>query len=175
MAYLIRVLNNFDVQDLANKIVKAIQVDGRFRSLSVTTYAMPWNKKVAPVIDMGRIRLIKSKKYCGQHPGECQTGGPRRSGPWLEWKDWVSFHSLINDVLDSLSISADVTTKPMETVAKVRGLKGLFWIRKAKARRLHYMWEEKPDSTGWRPVRWWNPGTEDQFSAEPQAATTTSP
>lgn len=116
------------------------------------------------VINLGKVRLKEAKPYCGQHPGECFLGATRR-GRWLEWDDWVEFHALVNDVLDELKIPADVTTRPMETVDCVRGLKGLFWIRKGERRRLRYEWREDWTNAGLRgPTRWWNPGTEDQFT-----------
>lgn len=57
------------------------------------------------------VRLKVRKPYCGNHPAHCETRGivrkPRKLN-FLEGADWVAFNDLLNDVLDSLAISATV-------------------------------------------------------------------
>ena len=58
------------------------------------------------------VRLKKKKAYCGNHPSMCERPhlGPHTKRIYLEGADWVEFNDLINNVLDSLSISANVST-----------------------------------------------------------------
>ena len=106
------------------------------------------------------VRLRKGKPYCGQHPGECLVGGPRRRAKFLEWEDWVEFNNLVNDALDSLGVSADVWTVPQEKMDKGRK----FWIRRDLQRRRRWEWET--DYRFGRPLRIWNHGSPDQFVRE---------
>jgi hypothetical protein len=112
-----------------------------------------------------KVRLQKAKPYCGNHPGECQTHpilGERvkRSGSWLEWDDWVAFNDLVNDVLDGLRACAEVWSVPPEKLDK--GKK--FHIRRGRARRVKWDWEEQPSPSGsWQALRVWNHGSPDQF------------
>lgn len=63
------------------------------------------------VIKIRNIRLVESRKYCGNHPNECElTGAPMRSAKYLEGADWVEFNDMINDILDALSVDANVAT-----------------------------------------------------------------
>lgn len=139
-------------------ILTAIERDGRFKVRETSQpFEMTKGTKEGSCrrgfgfTCMG-IRLTKAKPYHGQAPG-----GDRRS--WhqprvmscLEWEDWVNFHSVVNNVLDSfngLVIDADVWTSPQMTKAKY------FWIRKGTQRRYHYdvMSDGSP-----------NAGTPDQF------------
>lgn len=113
-----------------------------------------------------KVRLLSAKPYCGQHPGECAIGGPRRKGSWLEWDDWVQFNDLVNDVLDGLRACAEVWSVPPEIMDK--GKK--FHIRRGRARRVRWDWEERASpSGGFRPVRVWNHGSPDQFAEEKPA------
>ena len=111
-----------------------------------------------------KVRLQAPKPYCGQHPGECAISpfGERvkRSGSWLEWDDWVQFNDLVNDVLDGLKACAEVYSVPPEKMDK--GKK--FYIRRGRARRVRWDWEEQP-GPGWQPLRIWNHGSPDQFQA----------
>jgi hypothetical protein len=63
-----------------------------------------------PVITLHQIRLKESKPYCGNHPGRCELGGPKRKGNFLEGADWVGFNDMVNSVLDNLDISAYVSS-----------------------------------------------------------------
>lgn len=65
------------------------------------------NTKTQWVI-MGKIRLKNAKEYCGQHSGACQIEKKNRKAYFLEGADWVEVDDMINDVLDALSISADI-------------------------------------------------------------------
>lgn len=105
-----------------------------------------------------KVRLTAPKPYCGQHPGECAVGGPRRKGTWLEWDDWVDFNDLVNDVLDGLRACAEVYSIPPETMDK--GKK--FYVRRGRARRTRWEWHERATGYG-VPIRVWNHGSPDQF------------
>lgn len=70
------------------------------------------------VIKIKDIRLVEARKYCGNHPNECEIGGGGRMGKYLEGADWVEFNDTINDILDALEVSANVGT----AVCKVRKL-----------------------------------------------------
>jgi hypothetical protein len=75
---------------------------------------------------------------------------------YLEWNDWVEFHSIVNGVLDEYHISANVWSNPQD-------VRGKMWIRKADlGARVRYDWEENLDRSG-RVERIWNQGTPDQF------------
>lgn len=114
-----------------------------------------------PTFYMSRIRLTTPKPYCGNHPGPCQVNPfiqrkkPRAT--WLEWDDWVVFHTMVNNVCDSLQVYANVWTLPQDA-------RGKFWIRKGYRPRQRYDYEEayvRGDLT-----RVWNTGTIDQFVEE---------
>lgn len=166
MAYLIRLASSPAVSPLTvrDALTAALARDGRFRSTGIETYQTPWNRAVVDAVDLGKLRLTSPKPYCGQHPGECLVGGPRKRSTHLEWEDWIALNGLVNDVLDSLEVSADVTTKPAEAIDKMPGMKGLFWLRRGLERRHRYEWRTAPGQFG-RSIRWWNPGTPDQFAA----------
>jgi hypothetical protein len=111
------------------------------------------------------VRLREAKLYCGQHPGECAVG-PKRRSRCLEWDDWVSFHGLINDVLDAYKIDADAWTNPPEPLDHGRKM----WVRRGLARRVTYGWFDDPNDIyvarqfGRNPRRIWNHGFPDQFA-----------
>jgi hypothetical protein len=67
--------------------------------------------KYVGCMDISKIRLRKSKHYCGSHAGPCQiNGGSHRKSRHLEGGDWVRFNDKINDILDSVAggLSAEV-------------------------------------------------------------------
>ncbi len=155
MAYTIKPLGRTKVSiDLA--IQKAVKKDGRF---SVRDYEWRGDSVVLKF-----VRLTVAKPYCGQHCGPCLVNpifGAKKKlvGRWLEWDDWVSFHNLINDVLDRISkkygVGFEVWTDPME-------VKGRMWVRKGNVRRFKYEYDGGVDRFG-RQIQNWNLGTEDQF------------
>ena len=63
------------------------------------------------IISIGKIRLRKSKPYCGNHPAECLLqGGREPKHPktcHLEGADWVAWNDMINDVLDERKVFAN--------------------------------------------------------------------
>lgn len=67
--------------------------------------------KSARCLEVKMIRLREAKPYCGNHPAECENNftKPRR-GKYLEGTDWVSFNDLLNDVLDSMNVEANVNS-----------------------------------------------------------------
>jgi hypothetical protein len=109
-----------------------------------------------PAILVQKVRLVKAKPYCGNHPGECPVSSkPKPVSTRLEWEDWVKFHSIVNKVLNRFKALANVWTLPYD-------VKGRMWIRKGLQARVHYDWEEKLNRFN-QLVREWNPGTDDQF------------
>jgi len=129
----------------------AIRKDGRF-TCDLTN--------CGKLIEVRSVRLVTPKPYCGQHPGPCELNGrKKRTTRFLEWDDWVAFHNVVNDVLDKLHVSADVFTRPMETV-------GTMYMRKADwGRRTEYDYELGVNNYG-RTIQKWNLGTRDQFNAK---------
>jgi hypothetical protein len=61
-------------------------------------------------IKVSNVRLASNKNYCGSHPGTCRLQRQHRRGPWLEGADWVEFNDRLNNVLDQLSVSANVAS-----------------------------------------------------------------
>lgn len=80
---------------------------------------------------------------------------PKPRATYLEWNDWVKFHSVVNRVLNRFRADADVWSTPQD-------IRGKMMIRKGTKARLHYDWEEKTDNYG-RIIRVWNAGTPSQF------------
>jgi hypothetical protein len=160
MAYTIRLLDNlstFAYEQLTSEFERAIKEDGRFKVSEATHCTVAGYQ----TIKLHKIRLTQKKSYCGNHPGPCDlANGPARkmNATYLEWDDWVAFHKIVNDTLDSLQVSADVWTMP-------RDVPGKFWIRKGTSARERFDYEEGFNSYG-RPVRVWNKGSQDQFAAE---------
>ena len=129
--------------------------EGRFTA--ELSYA--YDKRL-PSIHIKRVRLVKAKPYCGQHPGVCVVNpfiGPQKKkvGKWLEWNDWVAFHGLVNRVLNRFRTNADVWSEPPD-------VRGKFYIRKGLLARKRFDWTETIDKWG-RPIREWNKGAPDQF------------
>jgi hypothetical protein len=62
-------------------------------------------------ISLKKIRLKTSKLYCGNHPNACEIGGERsRRGLYLEGADWVEFNDCLNNLLDRLRLSANISS-----------------------------------------------------------------
>lgn len=80
-------------------------------------------------VSIHKVRLNVAKDYCGNHPYACpvRPGGPRphKKTKNLEGADWVAFNDMLNDVLDTLNVSANVASS-------------LCIIRKGVARRTEY-------------------------------------
>ncbi len=149
MPYSIKVLDGSDVERIHVALQKKVRADGRFNVESCVD---------GQTILLKRVRLVTAKEYCGNHPGECVVTFPPRKKPkarFLEWQDWVDFHGIVNDLLDSMNVSADVWSRPQDA-------RGKFWIRKGNSRRIHFDWTEEPTRWG-TPLRVWNCGTPDQF------------
>lgn len=150
--YTIKLIDStISASSLVPLLTKALEKDGRF-----TAKLTPDGEEIG----VQKVRLTVAKPYCGQHPGECVLGGPKRKARFLEWEDWVAFHALVNDVLDAWKVGADVWSTPLDALDKGRKM----WIRRGTARRVRYEWEEGPGRFGGR-VRIWNHGTPDQFEA----------
>lgn len=81
------------------------------------------------MVSIKRVRLRKSKEYCGNHAKACERPGKKeRKGTWLEGADWVEFNDRLNNLLDSLNVSAQV--------ASAKGVGCI--IRKGAHRRVYY-------------------------------------
>lgn len=160
MAYLVQLLSEHDVALVAKKLQESIERDGRFRLTAAPEVS-------GKTINMQKVRLTARKPYCGQHPGECVAIFPRpkRNSMCLEYDDWIAFHAVVNSTLDELGVSANVTTRPMETVRRFKGMGGKYWIRRGTKPRVRFDYDEEYNGMG-LPVRWWNPGTPDQFEAD---------
>lgn len=155
MPYTIKPLDRrYNTAYLVARLVTAVREDGRFDA----TFDSHEDR-----IEVPRVRLVKAKEYCGNHPGPCDAFGARRKmkARYLEWDDWVVFHNVVNDVLDHLLVDADVWSRPQDA-------RGKFFMRRGHVRRLHYDYHEKPSRLApGRTVRVWNLGTPDQFKERP--------
>lgn len=112
-----------------------------------------------PGIHVKRLRLVKAKPYCGQHPGECVINPfigvvKKPVNRYLEWEDWVKFHAFVNRVLNRFRTHANVWSNPPD-------IRGKMWIRKGLKARVKWDWEDQ--WVGGRRIQLWNPGTDDQF------------
>lgn len=57
------------------------------------------------------VRLKEKKDYCGNHPFACPVRPfetKHKKLKYLEGADWVGFNDMVNDVLDSLEVAANV-------------------------------------------------------------------
>jgi hypothetical protein len=164
MAYTIRIESQKDVYRAHDAIVQVLTGAECLYRAKVTDIEVDYpsrKRNAAYFFTLKSIRLRKMKPYCGNHPGECFTTGPRPNSTNLEWDDWVAFNGLVNDTLDGLKIVADVWSKPREFFDKGRTM----WIRRMDlGRRVKYEWED--DYSRGRngvPARIWDHGTDSQF------------
>lgn len=154
MAYTIQILSGgLEKQHkVLNYLNERMAKEGNFRAKLTPSL----NSKGNPIILVKQVRLVKSKPYCGNHPGPCELNGQKKKTmTYLEWNDWISFHGLVNRVLNRFKCSADVWSEPQD-------IRGKMYMRKGLKSRLHYDYEESFNAYG-RAVRNWNPGTPDQF------------
>jgi hypothetical protein len=168
--YNIQILNpRADAQKLATTLQARVAKDSRFviHHLQVgSLHSFRKNypqvgKTMLPTIFLSSVRLSQKKPYCGNHPGPCEVNPflgpqPKKNATWLEWDDWVAFHTLVNNLLNQRHMSANIWTTPQDA-------KGKFWIRRGRQARLHYDYSE--ENYGGRIIRVWNTGTEDQFES----------
>ncbi|MEK6878467.1 MAG: hypothetical protein AABY22_02610 [Nanoarchaeota archaeon] len=86
------------------------------------------------------IRLRDSKSYCGNHPKTCKFPNENhQKSKYLEGADWIEFNDLINDVLDSLKVAANV-------------FNSVCIIRKGNKRRIKYNADKQFPNNTWQ----WN-------------------
>lgn len=120
MAFEIKKISGASVLDVNIALAKALLIS-RF------TARFERGKDKVTIHD---IRLREAKDYCGNHPNACpiRPTGPRphKKMKYLEGADWIGFNDMLNDVLDSLSVSANVASS-------------LCIIRKGNARRMRYV------------------------------------
>ena len=114
-------------------------------------------------LELRQIRRKERKAYCGQHAGPCvrpPRERQRRNSVCLDGEDWIAFHNVVNDVLDSMGLVAEVYTTPQD-------VRGKMWIRKTDlGRRKRYdSANTQPNNMFGLPHYVWNPGTNDQFTS----------
>lgn len=99
--------NTSSVTDVALAIEKAFK-DTRF-VINYNGYRRMTHVRNG-IIDLGAIRLDRSKAYCGNHPSACRRPhtGPHVKRSYLEGADWVEFNDRLNDVLDQFHVDATV-------------------------------------------------------------------
>jgi hypothetical protein len=151
--------------ELCNKVLSYLRErmakEGVFRATLTPSAVWSRGGVSCPIIVVKPVRLLKKKPYCGNHPGTCEINPFTRTAPkkmnatFLEWEDWIKFHSLINRCLNKFRADADVWSTPLD-------VRGKMMIRKGKVARKSYDWTETTNAYG-RPIRIWNQGTPDQF------------
>lgn len=127
------------------------------------------------LISTARVLLTKPKLYCGNHPGECLVGAPKRNTCFLEWDDHVVFNHLMNAFLDKWLApgeTAEVWSCPPEVpipgTNEGRGNSKKFWVRRDNVPRKRYDWEEGIYQG--RELRLWDFGSPSQFEGEEREA-----
>lgn len=148
---------------LALTLQAAIAKDGRFRVGDFSVGNLHSRNEDSPAIYLQRIRLTHKKEYCGNHPGNCiinpfRGAEKKKITSYLEWDDWVAFHSIVNRVCNRLRVDANIWTLPQD-------VQGKMWIRKGTQARVRYDYTETFNNFG-LPIRHWNTGTPDQFQPE---------
>lgn len=166
MAYRIRI--HSDLASVPGNVAYTIQTKATEAGFRIGDFRyVGWNSGRGPkhgsgkpgyVLDLAQIRLQKAKSYCGNHPGECVVGGPRRKAVFLEWDDWVKFHEVVNDILDEMNLSADITTSGADV-----DVGRLLFCRLGRKRRVRYDWTET-SRNAFNAIRPVNYGTPDQFA-----------
>ena len=118
----IRTLND-DVHPgvLAEAIERYFRTETRFTCGAIVKQ---WYKRGGALIRISNIRLKESKKWCGSHPAQCDVPATRRA-TFLEGADWVEWNDRLNDLLDSMNVSANVRS-------------AVCILRKDVRRRTHY-------------------------------------
>ena len=169
MAYVIKI---DDITDATRaNITHVIKEAAKLEGFDVRDIQCRPSRKVALIIELRTIRLLVAKPYCGNHAGPCvrpQPGPPRKS-KCLEGADWIKFHDIINTVLDTLDLAAEVYTLGGD-VYPIDGypLRKLVIRSASTGARTRYDYKNLP-SRGFGgamvPHYAWNPGTPDQFTS----------
>ena len=151
--------------ELCNKVLSYLRErmakEGVFTALLTPSAVWSRGGVSCPIIVVKPVRLLKKKAYCGNHPGECEINPFTRTAPkkmnatFLEWEDWIKFHSLVNRCLNKFHADADVWSTPID-------VNGKMWIRKGKSARKRYDWREVYNPYG-QDTRVWNQGDASQF------------
>lgn len=136
-------------------------------------------------IHVTNVRLKERKDWCGSHPESCDIQGfkDQRTGEYIKEKprksklleggDWVDFNDTLNDVLDSMSISADVSSAVC-IVRKGRERRICYdSFQRANAYRVEYEWEKEGHSDDYEdwcgkqaPMSTYPEGTPGNYSRE---------
>lgn len=170
--YTIQFLKNDSSQadKVRSYLIETLSKDGRFKCEVLSSYVKTSRSDRSDIFNkyncknvysvpgsfLKKIRLNKAKPYCGNHPGECLNPFVKKPvATYLEWDDWVAFHSLVNKVLNKFKVYANVWTLPFD-------VKGKMWIRKGLTARKRYEFNEESNKFG-QIIRIWNPGDDSQF------------
>lgn len=108
-------------------------------------------------VSIQQVRLKEKKEYCGNHPKACERphSGKHRKMTCLEGADWVEFNEALNDLLDRLEVSAQVSASRTSGCI----------IRKGNRRRIEYRADKQLFDGTWQ----WNyDDPEDCWSSGPQ-------
>lgn len=81
-------------------------------------------------VSISKVRLEKSKEYCGNHMKACELADKNhRHSRYLEGADWVEFNDRVNDAMDRMGVDAKI--------ASAKSSQGCI-IRKGEKRRIRY-------------------------------------
>ena len=162
--YTIALLNHkTDAARLYQALQARIAQDGRFRVNEIMVREV---KGLSAILIKG-VRLTQAKPYCKQHALECQvdpfTGKlPHKPmATFLEWSDWISFHQVVNNLLNQRHVSANIWTNPPEKLDKGNRM----WIRRGLLPRIKWDVEGTVNRFG-RIDEVWNHGDTSQFTKE---------
>lgn len=172
--YTIMLLNpKTDVLRLSNALRARIAQDGRFKVNYQEVGQAKTTKEdrqtlgqvfFMPAILMKGIRLTQKKSYCKQHALECQvdpfTGKlPHKPmSTFLEHQDWITFHQVVNGLLNQRHTNANIWTNPLEKLDKGNRM----WIRRGTQARIKWDVDGQVNRFG-RIEETWNHGDSSQF------------
>ena len=102
-------------------------------AITTSRFTAEFEIKMLPkaCIDIRKVRLRRSKAFCGNHPNACVLGGVDAKRSFLEGADWIEMNELINDVLDRNYSGATAFSRPIE-------IKDKLYVRKDGHRRISY-------------------------------------
>ena len=120
---------------IAQLLADAIERSRFTAQIEAANYSPKHKFAKGGIIEIKGVRKRQRSDYCGNHPGECVINPfverPHKKHTFLEGSDWVEFNDIVNDLLDALTVAADVYSEPLET-------KGRLYIRLGRERAVHY-------------------------------------